>query len=99
MNSTSTENCVLANCCLHWLTCVSVVQYALTDICLSPSISPDFEEVVNMTTSWSDRLQNYADLPANMDGLAMKKYRREAFHRSVCNKHGLKKLISALDSL
>lgn len=34
-----------------------------------------------MTTSWSDRLQNYADLPANMDGLAMKKYRREAYHR------------------
>lgn len=36
--------------------------------------------VVNMT-SWSDRLQNYADLPANMDGVAMKKYRREAHHR------------------
>jgi hypothetical protein len=36
-----------------------------------------------MTTSWSDRLQNYADLPANMDGLAMKKYRREAYHRYV----------------
>jgi len=34
-----------------------------------------------MTTSWSDRLQDYADLPANMDGLAMKKYRREAYHR------------------
>lgn len=34
-----------------------------------------------MTTSWSDRLQNYADLPANMDGLAMKKYRREPYHR------------------
>lgn len=32
-------------------------------------------------TSWSDRLQHYADLPANMDGLAMKKYRREAYHR------------------
>ncbi|CAB1343532.1 unnamed protein product [Coregonus sp. 'balchen'] len=34
-------------------------------------------------TSWSDRLQNFADLPANMDGLAMKKYRREAYHRSL----------------
>lgn len=34
-----------------------------------------------MTTSWSDRLQNAADIPANMDGLAMKKYRREAYHR------------------
>uniref|UniRef100_A0A8B9K045 5'-nucleotidase, cytosolic II n=1 Tax=Astyanax mexicanus TaxID=7994 RepID=A0A8B9K045_ASTMX len=32
-------------------------------------------------TSWSDRLQNYPDLPANMDGLSMKKYRREAYHR------------------
>lgn len=37
--------------------------------------------IVRMTTSWSDRLQNFADLPANMDGLAMKKYRREAYHR------------------
>lgn len=36
-----------------------------------------------MTTSWSDRLQDYADLPANMDGLAMKKYRREAYHRYI----------------
>lgn len=36
-----------------------------------------------MTTSWSDRLQNAADLPANMDGHALKKYRREAYHRSV----------------
>ncbi|CAF93611.1 unnamed protein product, partial [Tetraodon nigroviridis] len=34
-------------------------------------------------TSWSDRLQNYADLPVNMDGLALKKYRREAHHRYV----------------
>jgi 5'-nucleotidase len=34
-----------------------------------------------MTTSWSDRLQKNADLPANMDGLAMKKYRREPYHR------------------
>lgn len=34
-----------------------------------------------MTTSWSDRLQNYTDLPTNMDGVAMKKYRREAHHR------------------
>lgn len=34
-----------------------------------------------MMTSWSDRLQNYADLPANMDRLAMKKYRREPYHR------------------
>ncbi|XP_043993060.1 5'-nucleotidase, cytosolic IIa isoform X3 [Gambusia affinis] len=33
-----------------------------------------------MTTSWSDRLQNCAELPANMDGVAMKKYRREAHH-------------------
>uniref|UniRef100_A0A4W5QMM7 5'-nucleotidase, cytosolic IIb n=1 Tax=Hucho hucho TaxID=62062 RepID=A0A4W5QMM7_9TELE len=39
-----------------------------------------------MTTSWSDRLQNYADLPANMDGLAMKKYRREAYHRVFVNR-------------
>uniref|UniRef100_A0A8C7SHJ2 5'-nucleotidase, cytosolic IIb n=1 Tax=Oncorhynchus mykiss TaxID=8022 RepID=A0A8C7SHJ2_ONCMY len=41
---------------------------------------------INMTTSWSDRLQNYADLPANMDGLAMKKYRREAYHRVFVNR-------------
>ncbi|XP_039217674.1 cytosolic purine 5'-nucleotidase isoform X2 [Crotalus tigris] len=34
-----------------------------------------------MTTSWSDRLQNAADLPANIDGYALKKYRREAYHR------------------
>ncbi|MED6247965.1 Cytosolic purine 5'-nucleotidase, partial [Ataeniobius toweri] len=33
-----------------------------------------------MTTSWSDRLQNCAELPANMDGMTMKKYRREAHH-------------------
>uniref|UniRef100_A0A8C5CZ49 Cytosolic purine 5'-nucleotidase n=1 Tax=Gadus morhua TaxID=8049 RepID=A0A8C5CZ49_GADMO len=39
-----------------------------------------------MTTSWSDRLQNYADLPANMDGMAMKKYRREAHHRVFVNR-------------
>lgn len=36
---------------------------------------------LKMTTSWSDRLQNAADLPANMDGHALKKYRREAYHR------------------
>ncbi|XP_007543199.1 cytosolic purine 5'-nucleotidase isoform X1 [Poecilia formosa] len=39
-----------------------------------------------MTTSWSDRLQNYADLPANMDGVAMKKYRREPYHRIFVNR-------------
>uniref|UniRef100_A0A3B3BWU6 5'-nucleotidase, cytosolic IIb n=1 Tax=Oryzias melastigma TaxID=30732 RepID=A0A3B3BWU6_ORYME len=39
-----------------------------------------------MTTSWSDRLQNYADLPATMDGLAMKKYRREPYHRIFVNR-------------
>ncbi|KAK7930280.1 hypothetical protein WMY93_006675 [Mugilogobius chulae] len=39
-----------------------------------------------MTTSWSDRLQNFADLPANMDGLAMKKYRREPYHRVFVNR-------------
>lgn len=39
------------------------------------------QKLWNMTTSWSDRLQNYADLPANMDGLTMKKYRREPYHR------------------
>lgn len=39
-----------------------------------------------MTTSWSDRLQNYADLPANMDGLTMKKYRREPYHRIFVNR-------------
>ncbi|XP_031434853.1 5'-nucleotidase, cytosolic IIa isoform X1 [Clupea harengus] len=33
-----------------------------------------------MTTSWSDTLQKYADVPANMDGMSMKKYRREAHH-------------------
>ncbi|XP_061819692.1 cytosolic purine 5'-nucleotidase-like isoform X2 [Nerophis lumbriciformis] len=33
-----------------------------------------------MMTSWSDRLQNCAELPANIDGLALKKYRREAHH-------------------
>uniref|UniRef100_A0A3Q2EJR8 Cytosolic purine 5'-nucleotidase n=1 Tax=Cyprinodon variegatus TaxID=28743 RepID=A0A3Q2EJR8_CYPVA len=39
-----------------------------------------------MTTSWSDRLQNCAELPANMDGMAMKKYRREAHHRVFVNR-------------
>ncbi|NXA59431.1 5NTC nucleotidase, partial [Spelaeornis formosus] len=39
-----------------------------------------------MTTSWSDRLQNAADLPANMDGHALKKYRREAYHRVFVNR-------------
>ncbi|KAA8595202.1 hypothetical protein FQN60_012337 [Etheostoma spectabile] len=39
-----------------------------------------------MTTSWSDRLQNYADLPANMDGVSMKKYRREPYHRVFVNR-------------
>uniref|UniRef100_A0A672R9P1 Cytosolic purine 5'-nucleotidase n=1 Tax=Sinocyclocheilus grahami TaxID=75366 RepID=A0A672R9P1_SINGR len=39
-----------------------------------------------MTTSWSDRLQNYAELPANMDGLSMKKYRREVHHRVFVNR-------------
>ncbi|XP_053332674.1 cytosolic purine 5'-nucleotidase isoform X2 [Clarias gariepinus] len=41
---------------------------------------------IKMTTSWSDRLQHYADLPANMDRLAMKKYRREAYHRVFVNR-------------
>lgn len=40
-------------------------------------------------TSWSDRLQNFADLPANMDGLAMKKYRREAYHRYRIKMHNV----------
>ncbi|XP_056264580.1 cytosolic purine 5'-nucleotidase isoform X1 [Pseudoliparis swirei] len=39
-----------------------------------------------MTTSWSDRLQNYADLPANLDGVSMKKYRREPYHRVFVNR-------------
>ncbi|NXS89604.1 5NTC nucleotidase, partial [Erpornis zantholeuca] len=39
-----------------------------------------------MTTSWSDQLQNAADLPANMDGHALKKYRREAYHRVFVNR-------------
>uniref|UniRef100_A0A8C5XX93 5'-nucleotidase n=1 Tax=Microcebus murinus TaxID=30608 RepID=A0A8C5XX93_MICMU len=34
-----------------------------------------------MTASWSDRLQNAADLPAGMGKHALKKYRREAYHR------------------
>uniref|UniRef100_A0A8C6UMX9 5'-nucleotidase, cytosolic IIb n=2 Tax=Neogobius melanostomus TaxID=47308 RepID=A0A8C6UMX9_9GOBI len=42
--------------------------------------------VHGMTTSWSDRLQNFADMPANMDGLAMKKYRREPYHRVFVNR-------------
>ncbi|TRY85020.1 hypothetical protein DNTS_026931, partial [Danionella cerebrum] len=41
---------------------------------------------LKMTTSWSDRLQNYAELPANMDGSSMKKYRREAHHRIFVNR-------------
>ncbi|XP_071985402.1 cytosolic purine 5'-nucleotidase isoform X2 [Engystomops pustulosus] len=41
---------------------------------------------LKMTTSWSDRLQNAADLPANMDGHALKKYRREAYHRVFVNR-------------
>uniref|UniRef100_A0A8C7HV94 Cytosolic purine 5'-nucleotidase n=2 Tax=Oncorhynchus kisutch TaxID=8019 RepID=A0A8C7HV94_ONCKI len=51
-----------------------------------PGGSPQDLKGINMTTSWSDRLQNYADLPANMDGLAMKKYRREAYHRVFVNR-------------
>uniref|UniRef100_A0A669E4X6 5'-nucleotidase, cytosolic IIb n=1 Tax=Oreochromis niloticus TaxID=8128 RepID=A0A669E4X6_ORENI len=43
-------------------------------------------DIQKMTTSWSDRLQNYADLPANMDGLTMKKYRREPYHRIFVNR-------------
>uniref|UniRef100_A0A673NRH6 Cytosolic purine 5'-nucleotidase n=1 Tax=Sinocyclocheilus rhinocerous TaxID=307959 RepID=A0A673NRH6_9TELE len=39
-----------------------------------------------MTTSWSDRLQNYADLPANMDGSSVKKYRREVQQRVFVNR-------------
>lgn len=39
-----------------------------------------------MTTSWSDRLQNAADMPANMDKQALKKYRREAYHRVFVNR-------------
>lgn len=41
----------------------------------------EIKKDLKMTTSWSDRLQNAADLPANMDGHALKKYRREAYHR------------------
>ncbi|TSK17973.1 Cytosolic purine 5'-nucleotidase [Bagarius yarrelli] len=41
---------------------------------------------IKVNTSWSDRLQHYADLPANMDRLAMKKYRREAYHRVFVNR-------------
>uniref|UniRef100_A0A7M4F277 Cytosolic purine 5'-nucleotidase n=1 Tax=Crocodylus porosus TaxID=8502 RepID=A0A7M4F277_CROPO len=47
---------------------------------------PELSARLKMTTSWSDRLQNAADLPANMDGLAMKKYRREAYHRVFVNR-------------
>ncbi|XP_019795475.1 cytosolic purine 5'-nucleotidase isoform X1 [Orcinus orca] len=39
-----------------------------------------------MTTSWSDRLQNAADMPANMDKHFLKKYRREAYHRVFVNR-------------
>ncbi|KAM9617753.1 cytosolic purine 5'-nucleotidase isoform 2-T13 [Trichechus inunguis] len=39
-----------------------------------------------MSTSWSDRLQNAADMPANMDKHALKKYRREAYHRVFVNR-------------
>ncbi|XP_077351268.1 cytosolic purine 5'-nucleotidase isoform X1 [Festucalex cinctus] len=39
-----------------------------------------------MMISWSDRLQNYAELPANMDGVALKKYQREAHHRVFVNR-------------
>ncbi|XP_044521468.1 cytosolic purine 5'-nucleotidase isoform X1 [Gracilinanus agilis] len=39
-----------------------------------------------MTTSWSDRLQNAAEMPANMDRHALKKYRREAYHRVFVNR-------------
>ncbi|XP_008315585.1 cytosolic purine 5'-nucleotidase isoform X3 [Cynoglossus semilaevis] len=46
----------------------------------------DLDSFLKMTTSWSDRLQKYADLPANMDGLAMKKYRREPYHRVFVNR-------------
>uniref|UniRef100_A0A672NRW8 Cytosolic purine 5'-nucleotidase n=1 Tax=Sinocyclocheilus grahami TaxID=75366 RepID=A0A672NRW8_SINGR len=41
---------------------------------------------LKMTTSWSDRLQNYADLPANMDGSSVKKYRREVQQRVFVNR-------------
>uniref|UniRef100_A0A671PEX8 Cytosolic purine 5'-nucleotidase n=1 Tax=Sinocyclocheilus anshuiensis TaxID=1608454 RepID=A0A671PEX8_9TELE len=34
----------------------------------------------------SDRLQNYADLPANMDGSSVKKYRREVQQRVFVNR-------------
>lgn len=44
-------------------------------------LSPRHWTVLKMTTSWSDRLQNFADLPANMDRVTMKKYRRESYHR------------------
>uniref|UniRef100_A0AAY4DIR6 Cytosolic purine 5'-nucleotidase n=1 Tax=Denticeps clupeoides TaxID=299321 RepID=A0AAY4DIR6_9TELE len=39
-----------------------------------------------MTTSWSDRLQDYADLPPNMDVLSMKMFRRDAHHRVFVNR-------------
>ncbi|XP_067393166.1 cytosolic purine 5'-nucleotidase isoform X1 [Emydura macquarii macquarii] len=46
----------------------------------------ELSDHLKMTTSWSDRLQNTADLPANMDGHALKKYRREAYHRVFVNR-------------
>ncbi|XP_008315586.1 cytosolic purine 5'-nucleotidase isoform X4 [Cynoglossus semilaevis] len=49
-------------------------------------LANDLDSFLKMTTSWSDRLQKYADLPANMDGLAMKKYRREPYHRVFVNR-------------
>ncbi|XP_051937080.1 5'-nucleotidase, cytosolic IIa isoform X2 [Hippocampus zosterae] len=39
-----------------------------------------------MMTSWSDRLQNYAELPANMDCVTLKKYQRETHHRVFVNR-------------
>ncbi|OXB58268.1 hypothetical protein ASZ78_010462 [Callipepla squamata] len=49
-------------------------------------LNPKIKKCLKMTTSWSDRLQNAADLPANMDGHALKKYRREAYHRVFVNR-------------
>ncbi|XP_065408654.1 cytosolic purine 5'-nucleotidase isoform X5 [Chrysemys picta bellii] len=46
----------------------------------------ELSDHLKMTTSWSDRLQNAADLPANMDRHALKKYRREAYHRVFVNR-------------
>lgn len=39
-----------------------------------------------MITSWSDRLQNAAEVPANMDKHALKEYHREAYHRVFVNR-------------